>query len=378
MKKFFTLIAATLMAVGAMAQGSYTPKASDKADTDIAVGTSLTIQFKNNTSKGSTADAGSWGFADGYTKGDQNGMELALDVKEKIGITIHFNGAVANNKGIYMTSGETGFTGTTYSGETVDNGGYATMGIAAGLKDGIIYNLEAGKYTFYVSGTKWNFKNIEYVKGTVTPPTPETPLPDPTWNFSNWDNVSGFANQVIDNLGIYACATDAETQITNFGNIAATSSTKSYKNLSFTKVFKFGGGGNASEEFPAMPAQRYLYFNVAGKSKIQVIYVNSNSSEERTLFITDGLNIIASNKVASGDTQMLEGQYNGNEPATIYIFSDKGANLYAIIADNVGTTTGISNATIAAPAQVKKQLRNGQIVIETANGTFNAVGAQVK
>lgn len=50
--------------------------------------------------------------------------------------------------------------------------------------------------------------------------------------------------------------------------------------------------------------------------------------------------------------------------------------IYAIALGEV--VTSIQDATIAAPAQVKKQLRNGQIVIETANGTFNAVGAQVK
>ena len=56
-------------------------------------------------------------------------------------------------------------------------------------------------------------------------------------------------------------------------------------------------------------------------------------------------------------------------------YSDNIA-IYAIALGEV--VTSIQDATIAASAQVKKQLRNGQIVIETANGTFNAVGAQVK
>ena len=374
MKKIFTLIAAALMAVSAMAQGSYTPKATDQADTDITVGDELTVQFKNNTSKGSTADAGSWVFADGNTKCGENAMELELNVKGKIGITIHFNGDVANNKAIFMTSGETGFAGTTYAGEVVESGQVATQGIGKGLDGGIIYNLEAGKYIFYVGGTKWSVKNIEYAKGTVAPPVK---LLDPTWNFSTWDDESvGFPNQIKNNIGLFACATDADPQITNFGKI--NESKKAYKNLSFTKRFQLGGGGAASEENPAMPKQRYLYFNVTGKSKIQVIYTNSNSSEPRTMLITDGTNIIATSTTTTGDIQLIEGQYNSNEPATIYVFSADGANLYSVAATNVGTTTGIQDATIAAPAQVKKSLRNGQIVIETANGTFNAVGAQVK
>lgn len=373
MKKIFTLIAAALMAVGAMAQGSYTPKATDQADTDITVGDELTVQFKNNTSKGSTADAGSWVFADGNTKCGENAMDLELTVKGKIGITIHFNGDVANNKAIFMTSGETGFAGTTYAGEVVESGQVATQGIGKGLDGGIIYNLEPGTYTFYVSGTKWSVKNIEYAKGTVAPPVK---LLDPTWNFSTWDDESvGFPNQIKNNLGLYACDPDAETQITNFGKINA--SKKSLKNLSFTKRFQLGGGGAASEENPAMPKQRYLYFDVLGNSTIQVIYANGNTTDERKVFITDGQNIIASATYTGGEVQMLQANYKG-DAATIYVFADGSANLYSIAATNVGTTTGIQDATIAAPAQVKKSLRNGQIVIETANGTFNAVGAQVK
>lgn len=45
----------------------------------------------------------------------------------------------------------------------------------------------------------------------------------------------------------------------------------------------------------------------------------------------------------------------------------------------VGATTGINDvATVAKAVKVVKAIENGQLVIKTANGTFNAVGVQIK
>lgn len=45
----------------------------------------------------------------------------------------------------------------------------------------------------------------------------------------------------------------------------------------------------------------------------------------------------------------------------------------------VGETTGINDvATVAKAVKVVKAIENGQLVIKTANGTFNAVGVQIK
>lgn len=57
-------------------------------------------------------------------------------------------------------------------------------------------------------------------------------------------------------------------------------------------------------------------------------------------------------------------------------FPDNSIYIYGFAIGDI--ITGIENVNVAAPVQVKKSLRNGQIVIETAKGTFNAVGAQVK
>ena len=57
-----------------------------------------------------------------------------------------------------------------------------------------------------------------------------------------------------------------------------------------------------------------------------------------------------------------------------------GCRLYAIAinSDIDGTTTGISEVASAKTAKARKVVVNGRLVIETANGTFSAIGARVK
>ncbi len=198
---------------------------------------------------------------------------------------------------------------------------------------------------------------------------------DAVWNFSEWDDCSGFTNQVKNNLGLFACAPDAETQITNFGVIEANAKTFD-DGFEGSKRFKLNGGGFTSAAgFSATPTQRYLHFNVNGESTIKVWYLTGGSGE-RTLYITDGTNVIAQNAHdGSSDKLILQADYYGG-PATIYIFADKACNLFKIEATNVGTTTqAIDNVEVTEKAV--KTFENGQLVIIKNGVRYNALGAKL-
>lgn len=202
------------------------------------------------------------------------------------------------------------------------------------------------------------------------------------WNFSTWETGSGFTNQVKDNLGLYACAADAETQITNFGAINENSKTFDDQ-FAGTQRFQLNGGGYTSTAgFSATPTQRFVYFDVNGNSTIKVWYLTGGSGE-RTLYITDGTSIVGQNAHdGSSDKLIFEANYTG-AAGKIFIFADKACNLYKIEASNVGTTSAFTPAgqgIINTNAAVKpvKRVVNGQVVIERDGRMFNLLGAEVK
>ena len=204
---------------------------------------------------------------------------------------------------------------------------------------------------------------------------------DAVWNFSEWETGSGFTNQVKNNLGLYACSATAETQITNFGVIE--DHAKSWEDgFASTHRFKLNGAGFTKAGFTVTPSQRFVYFDVEGASTIKVWYMNGGSGT-RTLYVTDGTNIVAQNAYDnSSDRLVLTANYSG-AAGKIFIFADQACNLYKIEASNVGTTSAFTPAEqgiINTNAAVKpvKRVVNGQVVIERDGRMFNLLGAEVK
>ena len=124
----------------------------------------ITITFLNNTSKGSTADAGTWTFSSGKAQADQNSCEIKFEPTAAGKLTIYFQADLADNKPIIMfVDGDTSNTLACHraTDDSVIESGENHDKLAAG--EGIYYTLEAGKtYNFYASGTKYAVKGFKY------------------------------------------------------------------------------------------------------------------------------------------------------------------------------------------------------------------------
>lgn len=200
MKKIFTLIAAAFVALTASAfneEWKPTADASSPVTLDH-----IKAVFKNNTSKGSTADAGSWTFTATDVRSDQNSMEVDFIPSVRGKLSIIFASKVANNKA-FMMSDDLTATLISDPSVTIANGANAPEEIAA--DDGVYYILEAGKtYTFYVSGTKWRMRSFSFTdEGLPAPVDPVGPTGDKekfeavTFNGTEYVAADVFANATI-------------------------------------------------------------------------------------------------------------------------------------------------------------------------------------
>lgn len=350
MKKIFTLIAMALVAVGVNAQTSWVFSDFEaKEYTETAVVNGLTI---NATSDKKITVAES---------------EKTVTVKnEDVTYTkvLKFGGTGAANRCVsFPVSGASNITIVATSSNDTDRSVSVSCGASYGAKSlgtisapGGSLNVETVKYTaadattIYIGSTNsgTNIYAIYVEEGQAEEQPTE-------WNFSTWaDENNGFNNQVKDNLGLFACYKDAETQITNFGKINGSSKG------SFTKRFQLGGGGSPLEG-TGTPTQRFVYFNVKGNSEISVQCISGSSSEDRILYITDGVNILSQTSIGSTLTE-AKATYTG-DAGVIYIFAKSAINLYDIIASNVGTTVLLDDTSMPTGIQTVKAaaVQNGAI-----------------
>jgi len=138
-------------------------------------------------------------------------------------------------------------------------------------------------------------------------------------------------NVVRDNLGLYPGST-----VTTFAIIETSAITFAAPDA-YTSVnrFKLNGGGNAVSN---KPVQRYLYFAAAGSVSVK-IWFRTGGSGTRTLYVTDGTNVLGSlGSSSSTDNLVLTTPattVNGN----VYIYGDQSINIYKIeVTGAVGTT----------------------------------------
>lgn len=170
-----------------------------------------------------------------------------------------------------------------------------------------------------------------------------------TWDFGNdhttWPLGSGYAtNTVVDNLGMYGSAPDAETQITNFGAITTNNATFP-DGFTATYRFQMNGAGYSGTTPLAMPSQRFVHFDVSGNCTVKVWFKTGSNGATRTVYVSDGINIVGSGTSNSGsnaDFVTFTATYTG--PATkLYVYGSAANNLYKM---------QVTGATVSGPVPV--------------------------
>lgn len=170
MKKIFTLFAVAAMTLSASAQDVETWKAGDESKDNVVTLPSITATFLNNTSKGSTAGAGTWTFGASDVRGDQNGLEIKFAPTKNGTLNVVFAATIAANKSINMFVND---DPENKMDAKLANGTTITCGV--NLRDqtpaideipsgeGVSYDLKAGNtYNFYAGGTKWRLASFSY------------------------------------------------------------------------------------------------------------------------------------------------------------------------------------------------------------------------
>lgn len=165
-----------------------------------------------------------------------------------------------------------------------------------------------------------------------------------TWEFSSWTGITtGYSGvNVVDNLGIYA--NESGTAITNM-LVVNTSNAAFNDSYSATRRGQLNGAGWSSGVTPnGQPTQRFLYFAVAGAGTLKVWFKTGSNGSLRTLYATDGTNVIASQASNNGGTDLgiLTANYT-NTSGNIFIAAGAAINIYKIeVTGPLGTTQPLS------------------------------------
>lgn len=183
-----------------------------------------------------------------------------------------------------------------------------------------------------------------------------------SWDFSTWNNEpTGYSEtKVIDNLGLFA-----GPSVTNMGVVESNNATfpDTWKG---SKRLKLNGGSYESTETSFLvPTKRYLFFSVTEPVKIKVWFKSGSSSGTRTLYITDGKEVISKIDVNGSDnitTDYIE--YKGGE-GTIYLGGDQALNIYKVeVYDGkLGTTTTLGTKELSTKNVAKVFSSNGKVYI---------------
>lgn len=362
MKKIFTLIAAAAMALSANAQKSWV-----FSDFDVA------SYEKTTTINGLTINAAS-GKAISIDESSAtvtiNGNEVTYTKRLKFGGTgaadrcVSFQVDGASKITVVATSssssGEARKLNVSY-GNSYGASSIGTIDAPVGERNvGSVNYTGSAATTIYIGSASSgvNIYAIYVEAGEAGPEATE-------WNFSTWeDENTGFSNQVKNNLGLFACYKNAETQITNFGKINGSNKSP------YTKRFQLGGGG-AALEGTGTPTQRFVYFNVKGNSDITVQFVSGSSGSARDLFISDGTTVLSKTTSSGDGLNEAKATYTGNA-GVIYIYAGSAVNLYDIKATNVGTTVLLDDTTKPTGIETLKAAKAA-----FKGATYNVAGQQV-
>lgn len=161
-----------------------------------------------------------------------------------------------------------------------------------------------------------------------------------TWNFSEFEQATNKVSitdlQEIDGLTVHG----GDQKAISFD----TANAVEMDGYSFTGRLKFGGTGTIPDktDAPYLPAERSISFPVTGVCSITVYGASANTSDIRTLNITDGESLLGTLSTLPLDKATIA--YTG-AAGTIYMYSaNSGFNIYLIKAE-YGSASGINDAT---------------------------------
>jgi len=211
-----------------------------------------------------------------------------------------------------------------------------------------------------------------------------------TWDFGNdhttWPLSSGISNTtVVDNLGLFASAPDAETQISNFAAVTASNATFPD---GFTGSYRLqlNGAGFSGTTFLAMPTQRFIYLNVSGACTVKVWFKTGSNGASRTVYVTDGTTNLGSattNDGTNADFAIITANYTGTG-GRLYVYGSAASNLYkmevtgATVSTPVMSTNNFNEAALAKVFSKGKQVYVSNVLTSTQVDVYSMTGALVK
>ncbi|WP_434036476.1 T9SS type A sorting domain-containing protein [Formosa sp. 4Alg 33] len=146
--------------------------------------------------------------------------------------------------------------------------------------------------------------------------------------------------------------------------------------------FKFNGGSGITD---AMPSISYLYFPVTGEVNVKVWFRSGSSSADRTIYISDGVNVLNSFDaiVDNTDAETLTANYTGDE-GNIYIYNSNSFNLYKVEVTGPGAedlTLGIDSRDSIVSANIDaigNKINISNVKSKSIINVYNITGALVK
>ena len=146
--------------------------------------------------------------------------------------------------------------------------------------------------------------------------------------------------------------------------------------------FKFNGG---SSPVGFMPSFSYLYFPVTGAVDIKVWFRSGSSSADRTLYISDGTELLSSFDaiVDNTDPETLVASYTG-AGGNIYIYDSNSFNLYKIEVTGPGAADLLlSNNDVASLVSTNLKAIGNRIYVSNVKSStdikiYSITGALVK
>lgn len=144
--------------------------------------------------------------------------------------------------------------------------------------------------------------------------------------------------------------------------------------------FKFNGGSNPDAN-NLNPTHSYLYFPVSGPVSIKIWY-RSGGSSERSLFISDETNVLATvSKTDDTEPYTITADYTGSGEK-ISVYASNSFNLYKIEVTGAGADV-LSTDSFASAVKTKLKAYNNRVYVSnvtspTEINIYSITGALVK
>lgn len=146
--------------------------------------------------------------------------------------------------------------------------------------------------------------------------------------------------------------------------------------------FKFNGGSSPNAN---LPSYSFLSFPVVGAVDVKIWFRSGSSSADRTLYVSDGTNLITSFDaiVNNTDPETMTASYTGGA-GTIYIYTSNSFNLYKIVVSGPGAVDlvlGVDDVSSPVSTNIKaigNRVFVSNVKTKTEINIYSITGALVK